>query len=65
MAEEGDAFWEESFKEHRDTKPHGPMSVGVDVAFPGRTHLYGIPEHADSFDLRGTRGEGSAGPLAS
>ena len=28
---DGDGYWEESFKEHRDSKPHGPMSVGVDI----------------------------------
>ena len=47
--------WEEHFKTHRDSKPHGPSSVGVDVTFPGSAHVYGIPEHADSFALKDTK----------
>lgn len=30
-------------------------SVGVDISFPGSKHVYGIPEHADSFALKQTR----------
>jgi alpha 1,3-glucosidase len=33
----------------------GPMSVGMDFAFPGFEHVYGIPEHADSFALKSTK----------
>ncbi|KAF0304232.1 Neutral alpha-glucosidase AB [Amphibalanus amphitrite] len=47
--------WEENFKTHRDSKPHGPSSVGVDVTFPGSAHVYGIPEHADNFALSDTK----------
>lgn len=47
--------WEEHFKTHRDSKPHGPSSVGVDVTFPGSAHVYGVPEHADSFALKDTK----------
>uniref|UniRef100_A0A1I7UPS8 Gal_mutarotas_2 domain-containing protein n=1 Tax=Caenorhabditis tropicalis TaxID=1561998 RepID=A0A1I7UPS8_9PELO len=48
-------FWEETFKEIKDTKPHGSSSVGVDIAFVGAKHLFGIPEHAESYSLRDTR----------
>lgn len=48
--------WEESFKGHSDSKPHGPMSVGMDINFVNIDHVYGLPEHADSFSLRNTKG---------
>jgi neutral alpha-glucosidase AB len=53
---EEDGSWEETFKTFTDSKPYGPMSVGMDFSFVGFQHLYGIPEHADSFALRDTRG---------
>ncbi|KAL5110032.1 Neutral alpha-glucosidase AB [Taenia crassiceps] len=46
--------WSESFKGHRDSRPHGPTSVGIDLTFHGFEYVYGIPEHADSFALRNT-----------
>ncbi|XP_031551690.1 neutral alpha-glucosidase AB-like [Actinia tenebrosa] len=52
--EEG--MWEENFKEHHDSKPRGPSSVGMDISFPGVEHVYGIPEHADSLALKNTIG---------
>ena len=48
-------MWEETFKSHKDTKPFGPSSVGVDIAFPGFEHVYGIPEHADTLALKSTK----------
>lgn len=48
--------WEETFKGHTDSKKHGPMSVGLDFTFEGFDHVYGLPEHADSFALRSTVG---------
>ena len=54
-----EGMWEESFSSHRDSKPHGPMSVGMDVAFPRSLHLYGIPEHASSAALKTTLGDGA------
>jgi alpha 1,3-glucosidase len=33
------------------------MSVAFDITFPTATHLYGLPEHATSFRLRGTHGK--------
>ncbi|XP_038066335.1 neutral alpha-glucosidase AB-like isoform X2 [Patiria miniata] len=47
-------MWEETFKTHKDSKPKGPESVGVDFSFPGFAHVYGIPEHADTFALKTT-----------
>lgn len=34
------------------------MSVGVDITFPTATHLYGLPEHATAFRLKGTHAQG-------
>ncbi|NXN97572.1 GANAB glucosidase, partial [Rhinopomastus cyanomelas] len=50
------ASWEETFKTHTDSRPNGPMSVGLDFSLPGFEHVYGIPEHADSLRLRSTQG---------
>eukprot|EP01132_Coremiostelium_polycephalum_P008341 gene8341-10246_t len=50
--------WEERFQSHQDSKPYGPMSVGLDFSFIGSKHVYGIPEHSTSLALRSTRGEG-------
>jgi alpha 1,3-glucosidase len=47
-------MWEETFKSHTDSKPHGPESVGMDVSFVGYEHVFGIPQHADHFALRST-----------
>jgi alpha 1,3-glucosidase len=47
--------WRESFGGHTDSRPHGPMSVGIDFSFPSSAHLYGIPEHATSLALKSTK----------
>lgn len=47
--------WRESFGGHTDSRPNGPMSVGIDLAFPSSFHLYGIPEHASSLALKSTK----------
>ncbi|KAL4788496.1 glycosyl hydrolases family 31-domain-containing protein [Aspergillus varians] len=54
--EDQSTWWEESFGGNTDSKPRGPESVGLDITFPGYNHVFGIPEHADSMSLRGTRG---------
>lgn len=54
VEEDTDGLWEETFKGHTDSKPHGPSSVGLDVSFVNSRHVYGIPEHADSFLLKET-----------
>lgn len=54
-----DGMWEEKFGGHVDSKPFGPMSVGADISFPGSSHLFGLPEHASSTQLKSTSGEGS------
>lgn len=51
-----DESWEEDWKTHKDTQPHGPASVAVDVSFHGAEHVYGIPEHATSLSLGATKG---------
>lgn len=33
----------------------GPSSIGSDLCFHGFSHVYGVPEHADGFQLRDTR----------
>eukprot|EP01113_Clastostelium_recurvatum_P019242 TRINITY_DN2271_c0_g1_i2.p1 TRINITY_DN2271_c0_g1~~TRINITY_DN2271_c0_g1_i2.p1 ORF type:complete len:965 (-),score=270.56 TRINITY_DN2271_c0_g1_i2:59-2953(-) len=50
--------WEEYFGSHHDSKPNGPSSVSMDIAFPGAKHLYGLPEHTTGLSLRNTRGAG-------
>eukprot|EP00045_Choanoeca_perplexa_P014658 m.174061 g.174061 ORF g.174061 m.174061 type:complete len:906 (+) comp16750_c0_seq2:34-2751(+) len=57
-----DGMWEEEFKTHKDTKPHGPASVGMDISFPGARHVYGIPEHAHDVSLKPTRGSEETEP---
>ncbi|KAK9857969.1 hypothetical protein WJX84_003134 [Apatococcus fuscideae] len=58
--QEGDpaGWWEETFKGHTDSKPKGPQAISLDLSFPGFQHVYGIPEHAASFALKPTTGEG-------
>merc|ERR1712131_189784 len=46
--------WEEKFKTHKDSRPRGPESVSMDVSFANSRHLYGLPEHTDSFVLAET-----------
>ncbi|RWS29559.1 neutral alpha-glucosidase AB-like isoform X1, partial [Leptotrombidium deliense] len=55
LDDEPDYLWEETFKTFTDSKPYGPMSVGMDISFIGFDHVYGIPEHADSFALKNTK----------
>ena len=51
-------MWEEKFGDHHDSKPFGPTSVGMELTFPASRHLFGLPEHASSTQLRATTGEG-------
>ncbi|OJJ48506.1 hypothetical protein ASPZODRAFT_140796 [Penicilliopsis zonata CBS 506.65] len=54
--EDQSTWWEETFGGNTDSKPKGPESVGLDISFPGYSHVFGIPEHADSLSLKETRG---------
>ncbi|PWN54028.1 alpha-glucosidase II precursor [Violaceomyces palustris] len=47
--------WEETWSQRKDSKPKGPEGVGLDMTFPGYSHLYGLPEHASPLSLRSTR----------
>jgi len=49
-------MWEEKFGDHHDSKPFGPMSVGMELTFPASNHLFGLPEHASSTQLKTTAG---------
>uniref|UniRef100_A0A672YYU2 Neutral alpha-glucosidase AB n=1 Tax=Sphaeramia orbicularis TaxID=375764 RepID=A0A672YYU2_9TELE len=49
-----DGMWEETFKSHSDSKPHGPSAISLDFSLPGVEHVYGIPEHADTLRLKTT-----------
>jgi mannosyl-oligosaccharide alpha-1,3-glucosidase len=51
-----EGMWDEYFQSHHDSKPYGPMSVGMDISFPKSRHLFGLPEHASSTVLKTTRG---------
>jgi alpha 1,3-glucosidase len=53
--EDQSTWWEETFGGNTDSKPRGPESVAMDITFPGYSHVFGIPEHADSLSLRETR----------
>ncbi|KAI1895212.1 hypothetical protein AGOR_G00103980 [Albula goreensis] len=48
-------LWKETFEEFVDIKANGPSSVGLDMRLHGFSHVYGLPEHADSFQLKDTR----------
>ncbi|PWN38233.1 uncharacterized protein FA14DRAFT_24232 [Meira miltonrushii] len=54
--QEDDGEWEESFSGRTDTKPKGPEALSLDIEFPGKTHVFGLPEHASPLNLRSTRG---------
>lgn len=54
-SEDTSTWWEETFGGNTDSKPRGPESVGLDISFPGFSHVYGIPEHASSLALKQTR----------
>jgi len=56
-AEEHHESWAERFGDHTDTKPRGPMSVGLDISFHAAQQVFGIPEHATSMALKSTNGE--------
>ncbi|EGC33095.1 hypothetical protein DICPUDRAFT_49160 [Dictyostelium purpureum] len=56
VAHEG--YWEERFQSHQDSKPNGPMSIGMDFTFVGSSHVYGIPEHSTRLSLKSTTGNG-------
>ncbi|CAN3353908.1 glucosidase 2 subunit alpha [Diutina catenulata] len=50
-------MFSDSFKDSSDdSMPLGPESIGLDFYFEDAHHLYGLPEHADSFRLRDTSG---------
>jgi mannosyl-oligosaccharide alpha-1,3-glucosidase len=55
---DADGMWEETFGSHTDSKPRGPSTVAMDISFLRTAHVYGIPEHASSFALKSTVGEG-------
>lgn len=38
----------------KDSLPLGPESIGLDFTFHGFNNVFGIPEHADSFNLKDT-----------
>ncbi|CAE8653435.1 unnamed protein product [Polarella glacialis] len=44
-------LWEESFGEHRDSKPRGPSAVGIDASFRSAPVLVGLAEHATRLHL--------------
>jgi len=49
-------MWEETFGGHTDSKPNGPSAVALDFSFAGSEHVYGIPQHAETFSLKDTSG---------
>ncbi|XP_058472345.1 neutral alpha-glucosidase C [Solea solea] len=49
------SLWKETFGHFEDIKANGPSSIGADFCLHGFSHVYGLPEHADSLQLRDTR----------
>ncbi|XP_045756238.1 neutral alpha-glucosidase C isoform X9 [Mirounga angustirostris] len=47
-------LWEEKFGKFVDVKVNGPASIGLDFSLHGFEHLYGIPQHAESHQLKNT-----------
>lgn len=48
--------YNDNFKDSKNDKlPLGPESVALDFTFHNFTHVYGIPEHADSLSLKDTK----------
>lgn len=56
FVEDESTWWEETFGGNTDSKPKGPESVALDIAFPGYGHVYGLAEHAGPLSLKETRG---------
>ncbi|XP_007533682.2 neutral alpha-glucosidase C isoform X2 [Erinaceus europaeus] len=50
-------LWEEKFGKFVDIKANGPTSIGLDFSLHGFEHLYGIPQHAESHQLKNTGNE--------
>ncbi|KAL3675895.1 hypothetical protein R1sor_025843 [Riccia sorocarpa] len=48
--------WDDTFRSHTDTRPHGPQSIGFDVSFYGADFVYGLPERATGLTLKPTKG---------
>ncbi|KAG7277088.1 hypothetical protein CRUP_031301 [Coryphaenoides rupestris] len=53
-----DGLWKETFSKFTDVKANGPSGIGVDLRLHGYSHVYGLPEHADSLLLGDTRDGG-------
>ena len=48
---------------HSDLPRRGPASVGLDVDMSGASHMYGIPERAEGYNLKVTADKQSGEPL--
>ncbi|KII72255.1 Neutral alpha-glucosidase AB [Thelohanellus kitauei] len=48
---ETESFARESFDGHTDSLPNGFQAVSFDATFHDFKHVYGLPEHADTFSL--------------
>ncbi|MCO5592468.1 hypothetical protein L7F22_046470 [Adiantum nelumboides] len=55
--EEDRGEWEETFAGRQDSKPKGPEALSLDIEFPGKANIFGLPEHASPLNLRNTRGQ--------
>ncbi|XP_056151789.1 neutral alpha-glucosidase C [Lampris incognitus] len=56
--EDPSGLWKETFRQFVDVKVNGPSSIGADLCLHGFSHVYGLPEHADSLLLKDTRDGG-------
>lgn len=55
LEDETDSLWKETFRQFEDHKANGPTSIGADIRLHGFSHVYGLPEHADSLNLQDTK----------
>ncbi|KAJ3613587.1 hypothetical protein NHX12_019833, partial [Muraenolepis orangiensis] len=53
-----EGLWKETFGQFTDVKANGPCGIGADLRLHGYSHVYGLPEHADSLLLGDTRDGG-------
>ncbi|XP_044515955.1 neutral alpha-glucosidase C [Gracilinanus agilis] len=47
-------LWQEKFGKFVDIKANGPSAIGLDFSMHGFEHLYGIPQHAETHQLKNT-----------
>ena len=47
--------YHEEFDGFLDTRPYGPMAVGLDFSFPKASYMYGLPMHLETLTLQSSK----------